>query len=123
ASPGDILLNDLNGDGRIDANDRVAYPAYQLGRPKVNYGMNGSVAWKAFDFSFLLQGATGRKEFWMNRANSNFIGTANQAITADQWGNTWNLGNRDAAYPRLMPSTLAATSTNSYLSTYWLQDM
>lgn len=123
ASPGDILLKDVNGDGKIDANDRVAYPAYQLGRPKTNFGLRGSVDYKGFDFSFLLQGATGRKEFWMNRANSNFIGAANQAITVDQWENTWSLDNRDGTYPRLQPSTLGSTSTNGYLSTFWLQNM
>ncbi|MDQ1151449.1 TonB-linked SusC/RagA family outer membrane protein [Sphingobacterium zeae] len=123
ASPGDILLKDVNGDGKLDANDRVAYPAYQLGRPKVNYGFRGSVDYKGFDFSFLLQAATGRKEFWMNKANSNFLGTANQAITEDQWNNMWSLDNRDADYPKLLPSTLGSTSPNAYLSTFWLQNM
>lgn len=123
AAPGDILLKDVNGDGKIDANDRVAYPAYQLGRPKVNFGFRGNVAWKGFDLSFLLQGATGRKEFWMNRSNTPSLGTANQAVTVDQWENSWNLDNRNALYPRLLPSTLMGNSTNSYLSTYWLQNM
>lgn len=123
AAPGDILLKDINGDGKIDANDRVAYPEYQLGRPKTNFGFRGSISWKGIDFAYMLQGATGRKEFWMNRTNSNGLGTANQAVTTDQWGNTWNLDNRDADYPRLMPSGALSTSTNSYLSTHWLQNM
>lgn len=123
ASPGDVLIKDVNGDGKIDINDRVAYPKSQLGRPSTNYALRGSASWKGFDFAFLLQGATGRKEFWMNRINSPFIGTTNQAITEDQWNNTWNLDNRDADYPRLLPSTLGSTSTSNYLSTHWLQDL
>ncbi|MGX5689471.1 SusC/RagA family TonB-linked outer membrane protein [Arcticibacter tournemirensis] len=123
ASPGDILLEDVNGDGKIDVNDRVAYPKYQLGRPTSNYALRASASWKAFDLAFMVQGAYGRKEFWMNRVNSPFLGTANQAVTYEQLYETWNLDNRDADYPRLLPSTLGSTSTNNYLSTYWLQDL
>lgn len=122
AAPGDILLKDVNGDGRIDATDRVAYPEYQLSRPKTNFGFNGSLAYKNFDFSFILQGATGRKEFWMARSNSNYIGRNNQAITTDQMDNTWNLDNRDADYPRLMINGAGAPG-NAYLSTFWLQNL
>jgi len=123
ASPGDVLIKDLNGDGRIDANDRKAYPEYQLGRPTSNYALRGAASWKGFDVAVLLQGAYGRKEFWMNRVNSPFLGTANQAVTYEQLNQTWNLDNRNAEYPRLLPSGLGSTSTNNYLSTYWLQDL
>ena len=122
AAPGDILLKDINGDGRIDATDRVAYPQYQLGRPKTNYGFRGSVSWKNVDFSFLLQGTGGRKEFWMTRANSNYVQRNNQAISEDQLSNTWSLDNRDADYPRLMINGAGAPG-NTYLSTFWLQDL
>ncbi len=123
AAPGDILLEDVNGDGKIDINDRVAYSKYQLGRPTSNYALRASASWKAFDLAFMFQGAYGRKEFWMNRVNSTFLGTANQAVTNEQLYETWNLDNRDAEYPRLLPSTLGSTSTNNYLSTHWLQDL
>lgn len=123
AAPGDILIKDVNGDGKIDANDRVAYPEYQLGRPGSNYALRGSASWKGFDIAVLLQGAFGRKEFWMNRINSPFLGTTNQAVTYEQLNQTWNLDNRGAEYPRLLPSTLGSTSTNNYLSTFWLQDL
>lgn len=123
AAPGDILMDDVNGDGKIDVNDRVAYPKYQLGRPTSNYAFRASASWRAFDLALLIQGSYGRKEFWMNRVNSPFLGTANQAVTYEQLYETWNLDNRDADYPRLLPSTLGSTSTNNYLSTYWLQDL
>lgn len=123
AAPGDILIKDVNGDGRIDANDRVADPNHQLGRPTSNYALRGSASWKGFDIAVLLQGSYGRKEFWMNRINSPFLGTTNQAVTEEQLYETWNLDNRGAAYPRLLPSGLGSTSTNNYLSTFWLQDL
>lgn len=123
AAPGDILIKDLNGDGRIDANDRKAYPNYQLGRPTSNYALRGSASWKGFDMAILLQGSYGRKEFWMNRVNSSFLGTSAQAVTDEQLNQTWNLDNRGAEYPRLLPSGLGSTSTNNYVSTFWLQDL
>lgn len=123
ASPGDVLIKDLNGDGKIDANDRKAYPKYQLGRPTSNYALRGSASWKGFDMAFLLQGAYGRKEFWMNRVNSPFLGTSAQAVTYEQVYQTWNLDNRNAEYPRLLPSGSGSTSTNNYASTFWLQDL
>ncbi|SOD14820.1 SusC/RagA family TonB-linked outer membrane protein [Pedobacter xixiisoli] len=123
ASPGDVLIKDLNGDGRIDANDRKAYPNHQLGRPTSNYALRGSASWKGFDVAILLQGAYGRKEFWMNRVNSPFLGTSAQAVTYEQLYQTWNLDRRDAEYPRLLPSGSGSTSTNNYASTFWLQDL
>jgi TonB-linked SusC/RagA family outer membrane protein len=123
AAPGDVLIKDVNGDGRIDANDRTADTKHQLSRPTSNYALRSSASWKGFDVAVLLQGAYGRKEFWMNRVNSPFLGTSAQAVTYDQLYETWNLDNRGAAYPRLLPSGLGSTSTNNYLSTYWLQDL
>jgi hypothetical protein len=53
ASPGDILRQDLNGDGRIDGNDRKAYPRISRDRPNTNYGVNISIGYKGFDISAL----------------------------------------------------------------------
>src|SRR5690606_18453232 len=55
ASPGDIIRKDINGDGRIDANDKVAYPKVQRDRPTTNYALNTSFAWKGIDVNILLQ--------------------------------------------------------------------
>lgn len=53
--PGDVKKIDYNGDGRITSDDNVI-----IGRgvfPKLFYGMNMSLAWKAFEFNMLWQGA------------------------------------------------------------------
>ncbi len=51
ASPGDILRKDLNGDGRIDGNDRKAYPHIQRDRPTANFSLNAGMSWKGLDLS------------------------------------------------------------------------
>lgn len=121
ASPGDILLKDVNGDGRIDANDMVAFPSFQLDRPTTNYAIRSSAAWKGFDIAVLVQAANGRKDFWLNQANNTKIPTANYASTWAHWDNTWSLDNRYAELPRLTGS-LDGTN-NTARSTYWLDNV
>ena len=58
AVPGDIRYKDINGDGKIDDNDRVFSGSYQ---PKVTYGVNGGVTYKEFDLSFGGYGTVGSK--------------------------------------------------------------
>ena len=58
AAPGDIKFKDLNGDGKIDANDRTYLGSYI---PKFNYGVNFSGSFKNFDFTLYIQGVQGNK--------------------------------------------------------------
>ncbi|ARK10054.2 TonB-dependent receptor [Fibrella sp. ES10-3-2-2] len=57
-SAGDIRFKDLNGDGKIDANDRTYLGSYL---PKFNYGVNFSGTYRNFDFTLYLQGTYGNK--------------------------------------------------------------
>ena len=54
--PGDIKFRDLNGDGRINDNDRdfIGDP-----NPKLSYGLNAGFDYSGFDFSLLFQGVSG----------------------------------------------------------------
>ncbi|MDT0648319.1 TonB-dependent receptor [Zunongwangia sp. F260] len=54
--PGDIKFKDLDGNGIINDNDRdfIGNP-----NPKLSYGLNVSMNYKAFDFNFLFQGVGG----------------------------------------------------------------
>lgn len=60
AKPGDFRFADLNGDGKIDANDRMF-----LGNPtpRWTYGFTASAAWKGFDLLVFGQGVSGNKIF------------------------------------------------------------
>jgi TonB-linked SusC/RagA family outer membrane protein len=117
ASPGDILRKDLNGDGRIDANDKKAYPNVQRDRPTTNFALNASVEWKNFDLSVLIQGAAGRKTYWLNIYNNVDFGNQRYASTWNHWENPWSVENRDGEWPRL------GGSNNRQETSFWLDDL
>ncbi len=55
-SPGDIKFRDLNGDGRVTADDRTFLGSYL---PDFSYGLNWSGNYKNFDFTLYIQGVQG----------------------------------------------------------------
>jgi TonB-linked SusC/RagA family outer membrane protein len=56
--PGDVKYKDMNGDGKIDENDRTF-----LGSaiPKFTYGMTANLSYENFDLFLLVQGGYGNK--------------------------------------------------------------
>lgn len=53
---GDYIYRDVNGDGKINEQDRV-----YIGNPepKFTFGFNNTVTWKGFDFNLFLTGSVG----------------------------------------------------------------
>lgn len=121
-APGDVLKADLNGDGQINGEDRIADPKVQRNRPTTNLGLNMSASWKGFDLSLVFQGATGRKDYWLEIWNSITPNTTRSAFTETQWNDSWSLENRSAILPRLV-SQGGARGNSSDETNYWLQDM
>ena len=118
ASPGDLLLKDVNGDGRIDGNDQVAQPKFQRDRPTSYFGFTGSCSWKGFDLNILLQGSAGRKDYWLNQFNTTNIPQARYAVSWTQWNNPWSVSNPDGIWPRL-----AGLGNNVTSTSFWLDDL
>jgi hypothetical protein len=60
AAPGSYIYQDVNGDGKIDANDRtfIGNP-----NPDFTYGVNLNASYKGFDFAMVLYGSYGNKDF------------------------------------------------------------
>ncbi|MDR2773591.1 MAG: TonB-dependent receptor [Tannerella sp.] len=117
ASPGDILRKDVNGDGRIDGNDKVAYPEYLRDRPTTNFALNGNARWKDIDVAIMLQGAAGRKTFWINNYNNVNPNAQRYASSWEHWNNPWSWENRDAEWPRL------GGNSNREEMTFWLDNL
>ncbi len=92
--PGDFKIVDVNGDGIIDSKDRVFVGSYQ---PKFYGGINGTVNWKDFDFTFQVYGNFGNKVYNAKkgvRTGGNYNVEYNVAI------NRWQPGSNENTYPR-----------------------
>jgi len=118
ASPGDILLQDLNGDGRITADDRKAMSNTMQEMPSTTYTLTGFVNWRGFDLTVFLQGSAGRKDYWLNIYNNTNFNNARYAASWEHWNNPWAWDNRGGAWPRM-----GGSGNNRQQSTFWLDNM
>jgi hypothetical protein len=112
ASPGDIRYKDINGDGKIDNNDRsmVGSP-----HPKYNFGLNISLKYKNFDFNVFAYGLAGNKIF--NATRRWDLPTANyQTTVLERWHGEGTSNN----YPRVSTGDLNGNFSNP--STFFLED-
>jgi TonB-linked SusC/RagA family outer membrane protein len=92
ARPGDIIFKDVNGDGKIDANDQVRNDKTNI--PTFTGGINLYMQYKGFDLSILGQGATGAVNYI--NTESGEIGNYLQSFAEGRWTST----NTSASKPR-----------------------
>ena len=106
---GDLIYRDQNGDGVINAADRV-YLGSNI--PRFTYGFNLNLQYKGFDFSTLLQGVAkvDISTLVMERAPVSTDGNF-KPIHQD----SWTPQNTGAAFPRLVTST-----QNYQASSFWI---
>lgn len=116
---GDIKYSDINGDGVINSNDRIAmgYPTV----PEIQYGFGASAGYKKFDFSFFFQG-NARVSFFINSGTNGIAPFYNRRnalsiIAKDSWSET--NPNVYAFWPRL---STEPTNNNLQQSSWWLRD-
>jgi TonB-dependent starch-binding outer membrane protein SusC len=91
--PGDMKFEDINGDGKITADD--ATRINKNINPTFNFGANVDLRYKNFDLNILFQGATGAALFI--RTESGDIGNYLQY----DYQNRWSIDNPNGTYPRL----------------------
>ena len=120
--PGDIKYKDINGDGIINSDDKVAIGATT--KPNLVYGFGVSANYKGFDINVHFQGV-GKSTYFINGS------TVYMFSGGDGWGNVlkemansnrWKLGENEdpnAEYPRL---TYGQNPNNEQTSSYWLRD-
>jgi TonB-linked SusC/RagA family outer membrane protein len=94
-TPGDIRYKDVNGDGKVDANDRTVvqgqYPKFEY-----SYTMGGS--WKNFDVSVQLYGSYGNKLYLYKWGTDPF---AQGAMPTVDWRNRWTPEHPSTTMPKL----------------------
>lgn len=96
---GDFLYRDANGDGKLDANDRVEIGHGTL--PRFTFGANIGLSWNNFDFSMLFQGVGNHQVYYNNQA-FRFVTVMGQSLIKDITDNAWTPENPyNSKYPIL----------------------
>ena len=95
---GDYLIEDTNGDGRINIDDQVVIANPE---PKFFGGITNSFNYKQFGLSFLMQFSKGAEAIWMPLL-TDLSGIVGQSVNKETFGNTWTPENTDARYAQLI---------------------
>lgn len=119
--PGDRKYVDINGDGRITDDDRVA-----LGSPipKFFTGFNFDASYKSFDFSMFWYASVGNKLFnYQERTLETFGATSGgigiENISQEYFQNAWTPTNLSNRYARIVKDD---TNGNSQPSDIYVED-
>lgn len=117
---GDLMYRDLDGDGKITAEDREV--VWEGGRnPRFLLSLNLHAEWKGIDFSMLLESSLGAKAYFnqthYNTAQVRVGYQINKEIADGRWyeGRT-----TPASYPRLLDYN---TKTNTVASDFYLSSL
>ncbi|SKB57912.1 SusC/RagA family TonB-linked outer membrane protein [Dyadobacter psychrophilus] len=92
--PGDMKFKDVNGDGKISADDRLRTEKVQ--RPYFTGGASINLGYKAFDLSVLFQGTLGGLQI-VGLTESGDIGN----YLKYDFDHRWTIDNPTSEYPRL----------------------
>ena len=111
---GQYKVKDVNGDGKIDANDRdfIGNP-----RPDLTGGINLSLGWRNFDLSTYMYFSIGNDIFAMYKYYTHY-GALQSAYSKDRRDKSWDpVSNPNGIYPMWATatgeSTIAANESNS----------
>jgi len=112
--PGDLKFKDINGDGKIDNNDRTFLGSFI---PKFTYSLNLGATYKNFGLTVFFQGVQGNKIYNALRATTEgmvrFFNAGTQVL------NAWTPANTNTNIPRAVSSD---PNQNARPSTRFLED-
>jgi TonB-linked SusC/RagA family outer membrane protein len=115
-APGDLIYKDVNGDGKVNAQDRVVLGSHF---PKVTFGLNLNVSWKQFDLAGFFQGAAGVKNYITGIAlGQNGIATGKPTSAMLD---SWSPSNPNATFPRLWLN-YTQNNPSSVTSSFWVRN-
>ncbi len=125
--PGDAMYKDVNGDGRINGNDRVrgGYP----NRPEWVFGSNWKFGYKGFNLALNWVAATNVSRKLNADYRNPFTNTGHRGLLTvfaeNCWipnDNPWAPGREDGTLPRFTMTNWNWNGGDDYLSTLWVQD-
>jgi TonB-linked SusC/RagA family outer membrane protein len=121
AAPGSFRYKNINGDTVIDANDRtfIGNP-----NPKFTYGVNISVNYKAFDFSMILYGSQGNKDFNYVKYWTDFYSTFQGGKNLDLYNKAAIVQNGVVTNPNatLPAAAFSQAMGSSTISSFYVED-
>ena len=114
--PGDLKYVDINGDGKLDANDRTVLGSWS---PSYTFGFHLGADWKGFDLMASFQGAAGVNGYVTREGVGYVNGDASKPSTL--WLDHWTPANTNAKMPRLIQG-MEGWSMPTTTSDFWMQD-
>jgi len=115
---GDLIYEDVNGDGEIDSRDRIRIN--QTNVPEIVFGFAANLAYKGFDLALFFQGQENARQYFggcfpvMSHTFGNFL----------DWRarDSWAVDNVDATMPRGSTALWTTSTNSSYASTHWMKN-
>ena len=113
AKPGDVIFEDVSGDGQITNDDRILLDRFDM--PENIYGINLDVTYKAFSLTVLVQG---QGEFWKLNYYDNRRGEAGNYFKW-HYDNRWTPDNIHTEVARAYNRDDLYWSNDVRRNTYW----
>lgn len=111
---GDIRYVDVNGDGKINGDDRIYSTPIE---PACTFALHFNLAWKAFDLSAMFSGVAVASRLYSSEVFGAFDGDTGHPSTV--WRDAWTPTHTAGKMPRIYRK--GTSPHNEVSSTYWLQ--
>lgn len=112
--PGDLIYQDVNGDGRITADDMTRSKYGNI--PQMIFGLTADMSYKNFDLSLVFSGQAQVSQYVLPES-----GTVGNFYSS--WAdNRWSPTNTGGTYPRVSDRSSTAVSGGSFKNNFWLND-
>jgi len=114
AQLGDLIYEDYNKDGKIDANDQVRTKYGNI--PEITYGILLNGAYKGFDASIVFAGQTHVSQYVLPESGT--IGNFYSSWADNRWSPT----NINGSYPRADTRASSSINGGQYENNFWLNN-
>ena len=125
---GDIKYRDINGDGKIDEQDRARIG--RSNRPEIMMGLNLNASWNGFDLNMQFTGGfkfdVSMLGTYYNYCDDNTIWTQTfkEGANSPLWlvQDAYSIDNPNGKYPRITLSNVTHGGDNGLASTFWMRN-